>query len=367
MSEQVIATLPREINEYDDDDDLLELAADDADEIDDEYKVWFPGEYLVGILGHRGGGKTALLAHYGFNCLAAGCSVFTNLEMYPEKLGLTNKPFPLELDNILKFDTSLESAVLLIEEIGTWVEGKRAMSTTSIIIDKFLQLVIRKKGLRIFFTNQSPLLPAGLAEQTDIVHQAFDVFFCDWAREYNIAKGTTFYYMTTDRTGIFGLPGRTWRVSLRKANRLWGTFNTKQMFDPFQWARKTMIKGGEQVIDINTGEAYSASEEGIRAWQHDVSAFSIALKKIIGSYQSAGFMDMAARHEAMNELPDRYIFSVHQLRKGLTNLKGAKRKQAEGAYNELLALANQGQLARFGPRLESIELAKPVTQEQEAV
>jgi len=363
MNEQAIATLPREIDEYDDDDSLLELAAEDADEVADEYKVWFPTEYLVGILGHRGGGKSALLAHYGFNCLAAGCKVFTNLEMYPEKLGLTNKPFPLELDNILNFDTSLESAVLLIEEIGTWVERKRAMSTTSIIIDKFLQLVIRKKGLRIFFTNQSPLLPAGLAEQTDIVHQAFDVFFCDWARDYNIAKGTTFYYMTTDRTGIFGVPGRTWRVALRKANRLWGTFNTNQIFDPFQWARKTMIKGGEQIIDIDSGEAYNASEEGIRAWQHDVSAYSIALKKIISSYQSMGFMDMAERHDAVNELPDRYVFSVHQLHKGLTNLKGTKRKQAEDAYNELRTLANQGQLARFGPRLESIELAKPITQE----
>jgi len=365
MSEQAIATMPREIVECDDDDDLLELAAEDSDDVADEYKIWFPTEYIVGILGHRGGGKSGALAYYLFNCLAAGCNVFTNLELYPEKLGIDNKPYPLDLNNILNFDMSLEQAVLGIEEIGTWVERKRAMSTTSILLEKFWQLIIRKRGLRIFFTNQSPLLPGGLSEQTDIVHQAFDVFFCDWAREYNIAKGTTFYYMTTDRTGLFGMQGRTWRVALRKANRLWGTFNTYQMFDPYQWARKTMIKGGEQVIDIDSGESYSASEEGIRAWQKDVSAYSIALTKIIGSYESAGFMDMAEKHKAINTLPDRYVFSVHELRKGLTNLKGAKRKQAEGAYNELLTLASQGQLARFGPRHESIELARPVTVEQE--
>ena len=365
MSEQAIVTMPRDIVEYDDDDDLLELAAEDSDDVDDEYKVWFPTEYIVGILGHRGGGKSAALAHYLFNCLAAGCNVFTNLELYPDKLGIDNKPYPLDLNNILNFDMSLEQAVLGIEEIGTWVERKRAMSTTSILLEKFWQLIIRKRGLRIFFTNQSPLLPGGLSEQTDIVHQAFDVFFCDWAREYDIAKGTTFYYMTTDRTGLFGMPGRTWKVSLRKANRLWGTFNTYQMFDPYQWARKTMIKGGEQVIDIESGESYSASEEGIRAWQKNVSAYSIALTKIIGSYESAGFIDMADRHEALTDLPDRYVFSVHQLRKGLTNLKGTKRKQAEGAYNELFALASQGQLARFGPRHESIELAKPVPADQQ--
>jgi len=365
MSEQAIETLPGEIEEYEDDDVLLELAAEDSDEVADEYKVWFPTEYIVGILGHRGGGKSAALAYYLFNCLAAGCNVFTNLELYPEKLGINNKPYPLDLNNILNFDMSLEQAVLGIEEIGTWVERKRAMSTTSILLEKFWQLIIRKRGLRIFFTNQSPMLPGGLSEQTDIVQQAFDVFFCDWAREYDIAKGTTFYYMTTDRTGLFGMQGRTWRVALRKANRLWGTFNTYQMFDPYQWARKTMIKGGEQVIDIDSGESYSASEEGIRAWQKDVSAYSIALTKIIGSYESAGFMDMAAQHKAINELPDRYVFSVHELRKGLTNLKGARRKQAEGVYNELFSLANQGQLARFGPGHTVIELAKPVVADQQ--
>lgn len=360
MSE--ILTLPTEVDEYEDDADILEAAIEDADEVPDEYRNPFPSEYVVGILGHRGGGKSALLAYFGFNCLAAGDTVFTNLEMHPEKLGIKNQPLPLDQDHLLKFDPSLQKAVLLMDEIGTWFERRRGMSTTSILEEKFLELVIRKQNLRIFFTNQSAMLPGALVQQTDVVYQGYDVFFCDWAREANLAKGTTFLYQVTDRTGIFGHVNNMWRVSLRRANRLWPCFNSYKVADPYAWARKTVIKGGEQVIDMDTGEAYSASEEGIRAWQKDVSAFSIALTKIINSYESIGLMDMARKHKAVEDLPDRLVFSVDRLRKGLVNIRGQKRQDTERAYDELRILASQGQLARWGSRHEFIELAKPVTE-----
>lgn len=364
-----LLTMPGDVDEYDDEEDVLADAEADADEVPDEYKLWFPSEYIVGILGHRGGGKSALLAHYLFNCLAAGCTVFTNLELYPEKLGITNKPLPLDQDHLLRFDPALHEAVLGIEEVGMWFERKRGMSTTSIIQEKFLQLVIRKQNLRVFFTNQSLMLPGALAEQTDIVQQAYDVFFCDWARESNIAKGTTFMYQTTDRTGIGGMAGRSWPMVLRKANRLWGSFNTHQMYDPFLWARKTVVKGGEQVIDLDGDEttAYSASEEGLRAWQQDIKAYNVVLNKVLASYDSVGFLALAGKHKAMDDLPDRLVFSVDKLRKALATAKGSKRKDAERAYEELRALASQGQIARFGSGHNTIELAKPVEVEKGAI
>jgi len=361
MSE--ILTYPTEIEEYEDEEDILESAVEDADEVSDEYRNPFPPEYVVGQLGHRGGGKSALLAFFGFNCLAAGDTVFTNLEMHPELLGIENKPFPLDQDHLLKFDPALNRAVLLIDEVGTWFERRRGMSTTSIIQEKFLELVIRKQGLRIFYTNQSSKLPGPLIEQTDVVFQGYDVFFCDWAREANLAKGTTFLYQVWDKTGIFGQIDRTWRVSLRRANRLWPCFNSYKVADPYAWARKTVIKGGEQVIDVDSGESYPASEEGIRAWQKDVSAFSIALTKIIDSYESTGLMDLARRYNAVEELPDRFVFSVDRLRKALVNTKGQRRQDAERGYDELRMLASQGQLSRYTARHEGIELAKPVTVE----
>jgi len=360
MSEQL--TIPPEITEIEDEEDILEEAIEDADGVPDEYRNPFPPEYVVGQLGHRGGGKSALLALFGFNCLAAGDTVFTNLEMHPEKLGITNKPLPLDQDHLLKFDPMLNKAVLLIDEVGTWFERRRGMSTTSIIQEKFLELVIRKQNLRIFYTNQSSRLPGPLVEQTDITYEGYDVFFCDWAREANLAKGTTFLYKVTDRTGIFGQMGRQWEVRLRRANRLWPAFSSFQVADPYAWARKTIVRGGEQVIDMDTGEAYNASEEGIRAWQKDVSAFSVALNKIINSYESTGLMDLARKHKAVEERPDRFVFSVDKLRKALVRAHGQKRQDAERAYEELRVLAQGGQLARPTANWEGIELAKPVTE-----
>ena len=97
-----LLTLPTDIEEYESEEDILEAALEDSDEVDDEYRNPFPPEYVVGQLGHRGGGKSALLAFFGFNCLAAGDTVFTNLELHPEKLGIDNKPLPLDQDHLLK-------------------------------------------------------------------------------------------------------------------------------------------------------------------------------------------------------------------------------------------------------------------------
>lgn len=357
MSE--IRTLPTDMEEYEDEQEILEAASADADDIPDEYRNPFPPDYVVGQIGHRGAGKSALLAYFLFNCLAAGDTVFTNLELHPEKLGIKNQALPLDQDNLLKFDPRLHKAVLGIDEVGTWFDRMRAMSTTNILQSKFLELLIRKQGLRLFYTNQSSRLPGALVEQTDIIFHGYDLFFCDWAREANLAKGTTFLYTVSDETGIFGQIGRTWQVSLRRANRLWEAFNSYAVSDPYAWARKTVVKGGEQVVDLDSGEAYSASEDGVRAWQKDVSAFSIALGKIIGAYEGTGFMDLAAKYNAVEDRQDRLVFSVDRLRKALVNARGQKRQDSEAAYEELRTLASQGQLARWGDRHETIELAKP--------
>ena len=218
----------------------------------------------------------------------------------------------------------------------------------------------------MFYTNQSSKLPGALVEQTDIIFQGYDVFFCDWARETNIAKGTTFLYNVVDKTGIFGQIDRQWRVSLRRANRLWKAFESYKVSDPYAWARKTIIKGGEQLIDMDSGETYAASEEGLREWQKEVQTYSIALKKIIGSYESTGLMELARKYNAVQKLDDRYVFSVDRLRKALVNTRGQKRIDTEGAYEELRALAGQGQLARYTSGQEKIELATPVEENDAA-
>jgi energy-coupling factor transporter ATP-binding protein EcfA2 len=348
------------------DDEFLEDVTEDAEDIPDEARAWAPSEYVVAILGPRGSGKSTLLARLLLKGLSSGLEVYTSLELHPGEIGIKNIPHPLTLDNLISFDPSLSDVVVGIEEVSTWFDVMRGMSTTNILASKFFQLFIRKKGLRIIFTNQSTRLPSWLWEQIDLVIYGHDLFYTEWGREADMAKGTDFYYVARDVSGMFtGRPGTTWAFGLRKANRLWPLFNSYQMFDPYQWARKTIIKGGETVFDIDENEAYSASEEGIRAWQQEVKAYSIALKKIISAYESTGFIDLATKYNAVQDLPDRMIFSVDGLRKALVNIKGKKRQDAERAYEELRVLAGQGQLARFGPRHEIIELAKPVTEANE--
>ena len=166
MSEQSVLTA-KDYDELADETDLLDIAEQDADEVDEELRQWFPTEYVVAIVGHRGGGKSVLLARYLLNGLIRGYPVFTNLELYPEKLGIDKPQQSLELDNLLSFDPNLSNAIIGIEELGTWIERMRTISTTNILVSKFFQLFIRKKGLRIFFTNQSPYLPARNCRYTD--------------------------------------------------------------------------------------------------------------------------------------------------------------------------------------------------------
>ena len=363
MSEQ-IAGITKDYDEMADEADLLEVAEEDAGEVDEELRQWFPTEYVVAIVGHRGGGKSILLARYLLNGLIRGYPVFTNLELYPEKLGIDKPQHSLELDNLLSFDPNLSDAIIGIEEIGTWIERMRAISTTNILVSKFFQLFIRKKGLRIFFTNQSPNLPSGIWEQVDMVINAHDLFYSEWGKEANMAKGTTFYYIARDVSGIFtGHPGTSWAFALRKANRLWDKFNSYQQFDPYQWARKTKITGGDMILDLDEGEYYRAGEQDIRTQQEAIKKYNVLLTQLHRSWDNS-LIKLARENNAITQdLPDRLVFSVAKLDNALIRLKGKKRKEAEQEYRELRKHAGDGRVARFGPEHKIIELAKPISSE----
>lgn len=344
--------------------DLLDFAEEDAGEVDEEQRYWIPTEYVVGILGHRGGGKSILMARFLLNGLLRKYQVFTNLQLYPEKLGIDKPQQSLELDNLLSFDPNLSNAIIGIEEIGTWIERMRAISTTNILVSKFFQLFIRKKGLRIFFTNQSPYLPTGIGEQVDMVINAHDMFYSEWGKEANLAKGTTFYYIARDVSGIFtGRPGTSWAFALRKANRLWDKFNSYQQFDPYQWARRTKITGGDMVLDLDGGEYYKAGEQDIRAQQEAIKEYNLIATHLHRSWENTLIKLAKENNSITQDLPDRLVFSVAKLDNAILRLKGKRRKEAEQDYKELRKHAGEGNVARFGPGHKSIELAKPISDE----
>ena len=361
------AILNDELQDVLEDDEFLEDAAEDMEDSPDLPIFQGPTEYVVAILGPRGSGKSTLMARLLLMGLRNGLDVYTSLELHPELIGIEKTPHLLTMDNLISFDTSLADVVVGIEEVSTWFDAMRGMSTTNILASKFFQLFIRKKGLRVIITNQSERLPNWLREQIDLVIYGHDLFYSEWGRESGVAKGSSFYYVAYDRSGNFtGRMGTTWAFGLRRANRLWPLFNSYQMFDPYQWARKTVIKGGETVFDIDEGEVYAPQEEALRTHQKRIAGYSVLLTKLMASYESNGFLALANKYKAVEDLPDRLVFSVDKLRRALVNVKGKKRKDAEAAYKELRALAGQNQVAGFGSGHNSIILSKPWPQTEEA-
>lgn len=343
---------------YDDAEDFLDAVASDYGELTPDPNGWFPTEYVVFYTGPRGSSKTLQLARHSLIALAQNEKVFTNLELYPEKAGIKAQPQPLGLEFLLSFDETLTDAVIVISEIDTWVDRMREMSTGNRLVGKFLQQ-LRKKGLRIFFDTQD-YLPGGLMRQVDKLVYCHDFFFTEWGRDRNIRKGTTFYYDCMDYSGNFtGHKGKVWKEALYHAERIWPFYNTLKIHDPMEFARRVKIVGGERVFDLDAGEVYPADEAALRSYERNVRADNISVRNILESVPFQELMGLAGKVGAISELPDRYVFSAHKLRKGIANLKGAGKDHLNTAYTELLDLATQGRIAAFGPRHETIEFTKP--------
>jgi len=343
-----------------DEEDLLDAALEDRDEIPLEYRDWTLKEWVIAITGHRGSGKSLLMAFFLKNGLIQGKSIFTNLTMYPDKIGTDNTPRPIELQQLLSFDFTLNEAVVGIEELPTWLERKRAMATSNILVDKWLQQ-LRKRGLRVAFTQQSPYVPGGVLEQIDAIIYSHDVFFTPWGREAGVAKGTTFFYYVTDRSGAFtGQPGNTWGMALRQAHRLWKIYDTYQTQDPMQWARKAKIVGGEYIMDLDEGESYLASEARAHDEQKVLKEYNLLLTNYWRQWEP-GFLKFARENGAITEdQPKKLVMSVSKLRTAITKLTGKSKKQFTNDYNELRALATSSPVARFTEAHRIIELAKPL-------
>ncbi len=149
--------------------------------------------------------------------------------------------------------------IIVISEIDTWFDRMRETSTGNRLGGKFLQQ-LRKKGLRIFFDTQD-YLPGVLMRQVDKLVYCSDFCFTEWGRERNLPKGTTFYYDCYDYSGIFtGWRGYHWQEALYHAERVWPLFNTYQIYDPLQFARKIRVVGGDMEYDQDTKQLYAPGE-----------------------------------------------------------------------------------------------------------
>lgn len=365
MAESLLMTSneEEESREFDDPGDFMDAVAQEYDGWTPDSMAGFPKEYVIYYTGPRGSSKTLQLARMSLLALAQGISVFTNLELYPDKAGIKKKPNPVDLQFLLSFDESLTNAVITISEIDTWFDRMRETSTGNRLGGKFLQQ-LRKKGLRIGFDTQD-YLPGGLMRQVDKLMIGHDFVFTDWGREREIPEGTTFYYDCWDYSGRFtGHRGRYWREALYHAERVWPLFNTYKIHDPLEFARKVKIVGGEMEYNRDTHEMYNPAEKEQRDWEHNIAGYSVQSKRVIAAYEASGFLDLARQFKAVRESKSLLRFSCPKLGQMMATLENGEREQVQLIINELHALAKQHGMARYHPNNKYIELGKPVTLEQ---
>lgn len=348
-----------EAQEYDAPSDFLDAVAHEYDGWEPDPMRGFPREYVIYYTGPRGSSKTLQLARMSLLALEQHIPVFTNLELYPEKAGIKDKPNPVDLQFLLSFDESLTNAVITISEIDTWFDRMRETSTGNRLGGKFLQQ-LRKKGLRIGFDTQD-YLPGGLMRQVDKLMIGHDFVFTDWGREKDIPEGTTFYYDCWDYSGRFtGRRGRYWREALYHAERVWPLFNTFKIHDPLEFARKVKVVGGDMEYNRDTHEMYNVAEKEQHDWERNIAGYSVQARRVIEAYETTGFLELAKQFKAVRDCKSLYRFSVPKLGRMIGKLDGAEREQAQLIYDELRVLAAQRGLARYHPNGNYIELAKPV-------
>lgn len=342
--------------------DFLETSAKENAGLPEELRNYFPREYVELVLGPRGSGKSVRVARKLLKALKAGLQVFTNYELYPEKLGIDNIPKPLDLNFLLSFDTSLQEAVIGIGEVDTWIERKRAMSTSNIMVEKFLSQ-LRKRGLRVFMDTQSPTLPTVILGKVDLLVWSQDSYWSPWGQEHSVYKGTNFFYHAFDHSGLFtGYKGNQWWEAIGNAQKLWPLYNTYQIFDPWQWAKKVEIVGGKMVFDMDDKRMYTGGEHNLALEQREIEQFNTLLK---AEYRAWGndLIDFAIGNEAvLEDQPNKWVISLHELQKGMAKLPKGKLKQVEKLVNNLnkLATDSNGYLARIDRGQNMIEIAKPI-------
>jgi len=307
---------------------------------------YFPHEYIVYYTGPRGSSKTLQLARHSLKGLANGEKVFTNIELYPEKLGIDNKANPVGLEFLLTFDESLTDAIIVISEIDTWFDRMRETSTGNRLGGKFLQQ-LRKKGLRIFFDTQD-YLPGVLMRQVDKLVYCSDFCFTEWGRERNLPKGTTFYYDCYDYSGIFtGWRGYHWQEALYHAERVWPLFNTYQIYDPLQFARKIKVVGGDMEYDQDTKQLYPAGERVQRqkdAKEHEEKAFATQFldkAETIGYLQALNECNAIANYPPYSPNPKDLAISMKRA------IGAAKDDISKALYADLEAHAQDDDGARI--------------------
>lgn len=164
-------------------------------------------EWVIGFVGHRGGGKTvssALLT--AMDWLARMRPVRSNIPIRIPIFweGKTYWFWARELDEeqLYTLDVSLQYGLVYIDEINFWADARRAMSNKNIRLGDFAQQ-LRKRHLSMIYTVQDEdWIDSRLRQQTDIIVFCNDIERTEWGMDEGMERGMMFSCVVLDVSGL---------------------------------------------------------------------------------------------------------------------------------------------------------------------
>lgn len=124
---------------------------------------------VIGILGSRGDGKTALLSEIGDNDQSAGKTVVTNYDV----------SFPhirLDFEEIVMLPDVLQNCTLLLDEFQVGAGSRTALKKTNQAINRFITQ-LRKRNIMLYYTTQNyKFMDVDIRTQTNYILTTIKIF-----------------------------------------------------------------------------------------------------------------------------------------------------------------------------------------------
>lgn len=330
------------------------------DDIDDEQVVtWYPEEWMILITGLRGGCKSLELARLSWWALMEPTiPVYSNMDYKEEGLqeyGIKARPIPLDWDALISFKLGAVGALIVIDEVTTYLNKLRTNTNQNMLADGVWQQ-LRKMSMKIAVGCQfGNYLPYGTMDQVDLIMYCQDAFYSEWGRENGLEKGTMPIITVTDKSGYFtGGRSQPWTFTY-PGKEIWPLYYTEKIHDVKQVAQKYEIKSTPKVVGADD-EIYPEGEESAMSHERELRQYQKTITKL-WDIPFMGFIHDNAEKLALNDLGDKIRISCDRIEKAIAQVKGDSKRDLKAGYQYLLTRAREGVVAT--KRYNVIEILKP--------
>jgi len=172
----------------------------------------FEPNYIGGLIGPAGGGKSISLARLCIEQMLAGKKVWSNMEVKTGPAILNRKYYyhykirycetiPLDMTLLYMLDEELAKGTVAIDEMGYYADSRLSGSTKNRLINACIRQV-RKRQLNFFYTAfDFGRVDGRLRDETDFIITCEDNAYKPWGKENNIAGGLSILQRLYDISG----------------------------------------------------------------------------------------------------------------------------------------------------------------------